>query len=50
MFKRIFKWASTRDKWQRTRRISDYRATALAVRLACNGCLQPPRFSSWWRI
>jgi len=50
MFKRIFKWVSNRNKWRRTKKISDHRATALAVRLAVSGALQPPRFSSWWRV
>lgn len=50
MFKRIFRWASNRKKWQRTQKISDYRATSMAVHLVLSGALQPPRFSSWWRI
>lgn len=49
MFKRILKWVKNREKWNRTRKISDYRAASIAVKLTLSGSLQPPRFSSWWR-
>ncbi|MDA8428161.1 MAG: hypothetical protein M0T70_02790 [Geobacteraceae bacterium] len=49
MIKLIIKWLSNRNKWEQTRKRSDYRATALAVKLVCSGAMQPPRFSSWWR-
>lgn len=39
MFKRLFKWISNRRKWNRTRKLSDYRATALAVKLTITGAL-----------
>lgn len=39
MFKRLFKWISNRRKWNRTRKQSDYRATALAVKLSLTGAL-----------
>jgi len=39
MFKRFFKWMRNRNKWNRSRHISDYRATALAVKLTITGAL-----------
>lgn len=40
MFKRIFKWINRR---RQSRRLSDYRATSLAVRLVLTGSLVPSR-------
>ena len=39
MLKRFFKWMSNRHKWQRSQKQSDYRATALAVKLTITGAL-----------
>jgi len=39
MLKRFFKYLRNRQKWQRTRKMSDYRATALAVKLTITGAL-----------
>lgn len=41
--KRIFKWASLRRKYQKARKLSDHRATNLAVKLTLNGSLTPCR-------
>ena len=49
MFKRIFRWMKNRNN-QRARKISDYRKVSIATKLVCSGALQPPRFSSWWRL
>jgi hypothetical protein len=43
MFKRIFKWVTCCRKFRRTRKLSDYRATSLAVKLTCSGSLTPYR-------
>lgn len=39
MFKRLLKWVRNHNR----RRLSDYRATSLAVRLVCTGALTPSR-------
>lgn len=39
MLKRFFKYLANRRKWNRTRKQSDYRATALAVKLTITGAL-----------
>jgi hypothetical protein len=43
MFKRIFKWVSSCHKYRRSRKLSDHRATNLAVRLTITGSLAPSR-------
>jgi len=40
--KRIFKWVSCR-KYRQSRKLSDYRATNLAVKLTLSGSLTPYR-------
>jgi hypothetical protein len=40
--KRIFKWAAN-QKYRQPRRLSDYRATNLAVKLTLSGSLAPHR-------
>jgi len=42
MFKRIFKWIKC-QKYREYRRISDHRATSLAVQLTLSGSLTPHR-------
>lgn len=38
--KRVFKRLKKQREWNKRRRISDYRATALAVKLSLTGSLQ----------
>lgn len=40
-FRRIFKRLKKNHEWNKRRRISDYRATSLAVRLVLSGSLTP---------
>lgn len=42
MFKRIFAWIRC-QKYRKYRRISDHRATSLAVKLTLSGALMPHR-------
>jgi hypothetical protein len=42
MFKRIFAWVRC-QKYRESRRISDHRATSLAVKLTLTGALMPHR-------
>lgn len=48
--KRLFKRLKKNREWNKRRRISDHRATNMAVRLTLTGALQPPRFSGWWQL
>lgn len=41
MLRRIFRWINNYRKWNRSRKQSDYRATALAVKLSITGALTP---------
>lgn len=41
MLKRFFKYLRNYRKWNRSRKQSDYRATALAVQMVITGALTP---------
>lgn len=41
LFKRLSKWMRNYCKWHRSRKISDYRATATAVKMVITGALTP---------
>jgi hypothetical protein len=51
--KRVFKWASLDNRWRmqrHSRKLSDYRATSLAVRLTITGALAGPRVPSRLKV